>query len=440
MILYNIIVRSYFSAIRLAALWNQKAADAVRGRKSAFAHLAQRISKNDRIIWVHCASAGELEQGKPVMEALKKNYPAHRILLTFFSPSGYAAGKNYKVADVVSYLPFDTSGNAEKFLNLSHPELVVFIKYEYWYHTLRATTFRHIPILLVSAVFRPQQIFFKKRGQFYRQMLFFFRHIFVQNEAALELLKNAGITHASVSGDTRFDRVVLLAQEEFSSPLMEAFATRQPLWVAGSTWPGDEKLLAAFRERHPDMRLMIVPHEIDEAHIKSLMAQFPGAVRYSELTRLLTERNDQQQAKNLWASVAAHEKEALLKQLQKTDVLIVDAFGLLTKLYRFATAAWVGGGFTKDGIHNILEAAVYGKPVFFGPNHEKYAEAAEMIASGGAFSVKSAEGLSAAAGSLLKSESRLQSAGLAAKNYVESKTGATARVMRYIQENRLLTK
>lgn len=440
MILYNIIVRSYFAAFRLAAFWNAKAADAVAGRKNTFANLEQQIAKTNRIIWVHCASAGELEQGKPVMEALKKNYPEYRILLTFFSPSGYAAGKNYHTADIIAYLPFDTRRHAERFLKLAHPELVIFVKYEYWYHILRAAAFQHIPVLLVSAVFRPQQIFFKSYGRFYRQLLFFFRHIFVQNQASLQQLQVAGVSHASVSGDTRFDRVVRIAEDEVHLPLIEAFTANGPLWVAGSTWPGDEKLLAAYRKKHPGTRMIIVPHQIDEAHLKELEVVFPGALRYSVYSKMLDEKMAHQQEKMIWASVAAHEYQALLTQIQKAEVLIVDVFGLLTKLYRYATLAWVGGGFTKDGIHNILEAAVYARPVFFGPTYKKYVEAAEMIAAGGAYSVKDENELAQVAGDLLKKEKQLTEAGRAARKYIESNTGATEHILHHIQEKRLLTK
>jgi len=394
--------------VHIAALWNKKAKEWISGRENLFVSLEQKINAADKIIWMHCSSAGEFEQGKPVIEKLKSIYPQHKILVSFFSPSGYNVAKSYKHADVITYLPLDKRQNAKRFIEVVHPDLVIFVKYEFWYHHLSAAAFKHIPLLLISAVFRKDQTFFKWYGGFYKQMLFLFRHIFVQDESSLQLLKQHDINHCSIGGDTRFDRVKEIAEKFTDIPLINDFAGGEKLIVAGSTWPDDEQLLS----HHGSAKLIIAPHEINEPHLAQIEKMFSNSIRYSQ-----------------WQNREGNEK-----------VLIIDNVGMLSRLYKYATVTYIGGGFTKDGIHNILEAAVYGKPVIFGPNYKKYREAKELIATGGAFSVANADQLKIKLDDLLNDIARLQKASAEAQNYVLQNTGATEKIIQFIQENRLLTK
>lgn len=408
----------YSDAIRLAAHWNKKAALWVDGHNNVFAGLQDAINPGDRFIWMHCSSAGEFEQGKPVIEALKKRYPDKKMLVTFFSPSGYRVARNYPHADIISYLPVDTRKNAERFFKLVRPELVIFVKYEFWYHHLSVAAFYHTPLLLISAVFRPNQIFFKPYGGFFQQMLHLFRHLFVQDPSSLELLQNAGISHCSISGDTRFDRVVMISEKTEPVPFIGNFCAGTKVIVAGSTWPGDEEVLSQYLKQNKDAKLIIAPHEVNPGHIKKVQTLFPDAVLYSDLKYGEENRPDNRFSK---------------------QILIIDTIGLLSRLYRYASITYVGGGYTKDGIHNILEAAVWGKPVLFGPNYHKYREGREMIVSGSAQSIATAEDLKRLADDLLDNENHLQEMSLQAKAYIDANTGATERIMQVIQEKRLLT-
>ncbi|MGZ3838263.1 MAG: 3-deoxy-D-manno-octulosonic acid transferase [Flavisolibacter sp.] len=408
LLLYNITIRLYFLVVRIAAMWNKKALEWIQGRQDWANELQKEISPGDRVIWMHCSSAGEFEQGKPLIEQLKIFYPVHKILVSFFSPSGFDTAKAYPYADFITYLPLDTAKNAKTFMELVHPDLVIFVKYEFWYHHLAETAFKHIPTLLVSAVFRKDQVFFKRYGLFYRQMLFFFRHIFAQDLSSLKLLQEQGISHCSLGGDTRFDRVKEIADSLTELPLIREFKGQDPLVVAGSTWPEDEQLLS-----HGNFhKLILAPHEINEGHLAQLEGRFKGAIRYSQL------------------SVAKGSEK----------VLIIDNVGMLSRIYQYATLAYIGGGFSRDGIHNILEAAVYGKPVIFGPNYGKYREARELIGAGGAFSVKDAEQFTKLAEKLLQDRDQRDLAALRAKKYVESNTGSTQKIIQFIQEKRLLTR
>lgn len=418
LLLYNLFIQLYFLAIRLAAFWNTKAAAWINGRKDVFLHLENSLAPTERPIWVHCSSAGEFEQGKPVMEALKETFPGKKIVVSIFSPSGYNMAKGYPHADVLTYLPLDTPKNAKRFFQLVNPQLVIFVKYEFWYHHLSVAAFNHIPLLLISASFRKNQIFFKPYGGFFRQMLHLFRHIFVQDSPSLLLLQTAGIRHCSLSGDTRFDRVAKIAANATSISLIEDFVAGQKTIVAGSTWQGDEELLSTYIKHHKDVKLILAPHEMNGKHIESLLAAFDHAVLYSNII-------DRQR-----------EKEVFHTQ----QVLIIDTMGLLSRLYRYATITYVGGGFTRDGIHNILEAATWGKPVIFGPNYQKYREAKELIDAGGGFSVGTADEIKKLADELLRNENHLQAVSLKAKNYIDENTGATQKIVQAIQEKRLLTK
>jgi 3-deoxy-D-manno-octulosonic-acid transferase len=407
----------YGFGIRLFSLRNKKASAWIKGRENQLEELKTKISKDDRIIWMHCSSAGEFEQGKPVIEALKEEYPQHKVLVSFFSPSGFEVAKKYEPADFITYLPLDTRKNAQAFIETIHPELAIFVKYEFWYHHLAAAAFYHIPVLLVSATFRPEQVFFKSYGRFFRQLLFLFRHLFVQDQASLDLLQANGITHASISGDTRFDRVAKIASCFTPIPVIENSLLGCKTIVAGSTWSGDEEILKTISTSTGNERrkLVIAPHEIDKTHLTQISNHFPGAIYFSTLNSGPRDRTS-------------------------GEVIIIDNVGMLSRLYQYATITYVGGGFTKDGIHNILEAAVWGKPVIFGPNYKKYREAKELIAAGGAFSITSAEELKKLADKLFSDEQYLQAVSEKAKKFVVENTGATEKILQWIQANRLLTR
>ena len=416
--LYNLFVQLYYCGISVAALWNRKAARWKGGRKNLWTELGQTFSKPHAVVWIHAASAGEFEQAKPVIEALKQIHPQYKILVTFFSPSGYPAGKKFTLADYVYYLPPDTEKNARRFIEIVQPSLVIFIKYDFWYHHLKAVQERKIPLLLVSAIFRKDQVFFKWYGGFYLKMLRLFAHLFVQDETAYGLLKKFGIDDCSVAGDTRFDRVLKIADGFQPVPFLEEFIGDNKVIVAGSSWPGDESALHGVLKKFTDLKLVIAPHEIDEAHVKTIMQLFQKPMRYSALQAL-----------------SHHER---LEKLQQAGVLIIDNFGLLSRLYKYATIAYVGGGFTR-GIHNTLEAAVFGKPVIFGPNYQKFREARELITAGGGFSFNREDELEFLMSKLLSADETLKRSSDAAAGYVRQNGGATQKLMDYIQEKRLLT-
>jgi 3-deoxy-D-manno-octulosonic-acid transferase len=421
--------------IRIASAWNPKAKEWITGRKNLFEELQNKIGPGDKIIWFHCASAGEFEQGKPVIEELKSVYPSHKILVSFFSPSGYNAARKYQHADIITYLPLDTNKNAKRFVELIKPELVVFVKYEYWFHHLSAVAFYNIPLIMVSAIFRKDQLFFKHYGRFYKRMLFLFRQIFVQDENSLELLRANNIHHCSLGGDTRFDRVKKIADHFSAVPLLKEFIGENQAIVAGSTWEGDEEILASCMKDH-SVKIVIAPHEIKKDHILRLQNVFPGCVRYSELKELFSYA--EVQSTSIWNSINAQQQKDLQKKLAEARTLIIDGMGMLSRLYYYATITYVGGGF-KTGIHNTLEAVVYGKPVLFGPKYQKFKEARDLIADGAAFSINNAEELKIKMDHLLNDSEQLSKAGNAAKKYVEENVGATKKILQYIQENRLLT-
>lgn len=435
--IYNLFIRLYLLGIRIASLWNPKAAEWIKGRKNLFAELEARIGPQDQVIWVHCASAGEFEQGKPVIEALKQSYPSYKILVSFFSPSGYWVGKKYSLADHVTYLPADTAANAKKFIDIVHPRLVVFVKYEYWFHHLNTAAFHHIPILLVSAIFRKDAVFFKSYGKFFRQLLFLFRHLFVQDEASQDLLKQNGIAHCSVSGDTRFDRVKKIASQFTELEVIPDFINESPVIIAGSTWPDDEKMLASYMKQSK-AKLIIAPHEITPGHINSIQQMFPGSFTYSSVKGFLSGSHAGNAA--VWERINEQQETDTRKKLATARVLIIDNIGMLSRIYHYATISYIGGGFNSSGIHNTLEAAVYGKPVLFGPNYQKFKEARDLIAVGAAYSVSDTNGLIKKLDHLLNDPILLNSSGAAAAAYVNDNTGAREKLLHYIQEKRLLTR
>jgi 3-deoxy-D-manno-octulosonic-acid transferase len=406
-LLYYIALQAYGLFIRLAALLNAKAAQWATGRRrwrqAQRALLAAKPRSDAPLLWIHCASLGEFEQGRPVIEGLKTVRPELRVLLTFFSPSGYALRKNYPLADYVCYLPLDTPANARDFLALWQPDLAVFVKYEFWYFFLRALRRHSIPVYLISALFRPGQLFFKPYGGALRRLPGWFDHIFLQDEPSGQLLRRLGLSNFSVAGDTRIDRVVQIAQASASFPLVEAFAGAAPVLIAGSTWPEDEALLLPFlNERLPgDWKAIIAPHQIKAAHAQRLAAQFSGrAVLYSQ---------------------------AETADLAQARLLIIDNVGMLSALYRYGRTAYIGGAFGA-GLHNTLEPIAFGLPVIFGPKYEKFAEARYLADSGGGFSIGSAEELTAAFQSLLP-EAGYRAAAAKARAYVSANQGASQMVV-----------
>lgn len=412
----------YTLGIRIAAAWNPKARLWIAGRKDIFRRLEEANRKfGGKTIWMHCASLGEFEQGRPLLEAIRHAYPKHTLLLTFFSPSGYEIRKNYAGAEMVFYLPADSPGNARKFIEIIRPELAIFIKYEFWYHYLTALKSNHIPTLLVSAIFRQSQPFFKPYGGFWRKMLGCYKQLFVQDKGSFALLKAAGFgAYSTISGDTRFDRVIAVSNNHTDIPEIARFCGESDVIVAGSTWLEDEEILDHYANQHPEIKFIVAPHEIDEPHLLEVEKLFKNAIRFSSLT--------------------AHEENQGLKESSDTkNILIMDNMGMLSKLYHYATITYIGGGFGGAGIHNILEAAVYGKPVLFGPVNQKSREAQDLLESGAAFTVLNALDLESLLDDLLKDKEKCARLGKIAAAYVRQESGATGKIMDYIQENRLLT-
>jgi len=398
--LYKSGIHLYALISRLASPFNTKAKQFTVGRKKWSKKLAKKIETNARYIWVHCASLGEFEQGRPLIEAIKEQHPEYRIILTFFSPSGYEIRKNYPLADIVSYLPVDTPKNARKFLRITNPEKAFFVKYEYWHFYISELKKRNIPLYQVSAIFRDNQLFFKENalGKWYRKMLFRVTHFFVQDKKSEELLSSVGITNVSISGDTRFDRVASIAASSKKLPIVEKFRGDSKLIIAGSTWKPDEEILAAFINKVNNIKLIIAPHEVSAININRLQQLLiKPAVLYSE-------------AEN--------------KDLPAQQVLIINSIGLLSSLYSYGEVAYIGGGFGV-GIHNILEAATFGLPVIFGPNYQKFKEAVDLKKSGGAFKVKDFSELESILKKLLENKKFLKKSSLASKKYVGENVGAT---------------
>ena len=416
--LYTIFLFLFKAGVRFAAIKSNKAKQWLAGRKDIFQRLEQNISKQDKIIWFHCASLGEFEQGRPVLEKIKISYPGYKILITFFSPSGFEVRKNYTGADYIFYLPIDSARNAKKFLDIVHPSLVVFVKYEYWYYYFKSIGERKIPFLLISAVFRADQPFFKWYGSLYKKMLACFTHIFVQDNQSNELLHRIGFTeNVSIAGDTRFDRVVEIADQFEPIPAIQNYCSNSKVIIAGSTWADDEKMLQSLAQNINDssVKLIIAPHETGKDHINEIQKLFSSSVLYSQLT--------------------THHSQLTTQN----SPLIIDSIGILSRLYKYAYITYIGGGFTRDGIHNSLEAAVYGKPVIFGPVYNKYREAVELIDAEGAKSFSTADELKQIIYTLLNDKEEYEQKCKLAEQYVRLNAGATAKILKYIQENRLLT-
>jgi 3-deoxy-D-manno-octulosonic-acid transferase len=430
-VFYNILLLLYKTAIRITALWNPKAKQWVKGRKNIFQQIAGNLGTADHpITWIHCSSLGEFEQGRPVIEKLRSHDPVAKILLTFFSPSGYEIRKNFRGVDWVFYLPMDSRANAKRFINIVRPQLAIFIKYDYWYHYLSECKKRNIPLVMVSAIFRKEQPFFRWYGTLHKQMLKCFSHFFVQDKESLELLNTAGIDNVTISGDTRFDRVAEIADTFKPIDEIEKFCGHSQVLVAGSTWPSDEKIIKEATADLPGLKIIIASHEIHEEHLKQLKQVFPVSVLYSQLTCFapLAMTTD-----SLPASPALSPNDE-----SQAACLIIDNIGMLSRLYRYATITYVGGGFDK-GIHNTLEAAVYGKPVLFGPNYKKFNEAIGLIAAGGGISIGSANDLRAELKDLLTNPKKLDNVSKRSFDFVRLNKGATEKIMNVIQENRRFT-
>jgi 3-deoxy-D-manno-octulosonic-acid transferase len=419
LIIYNIVLLLLKAGIYTGSLFDKKAKLAIKGRKKILQKLRNAIPAGTKLVWIHCASLGEFEQGRPVIEAIKKNYPQYKILLTFFSPSGFEVQKNYSGAEWIFYLPFDSPSNARAFLQITQPSLVIFVKYEYWYYYLKKIKYRNIPLIQISALFRPDMSFFKFYGALQRKILTRFDHVFVQNESSKLLLDSINLgSNVSNAGDTRFDRVAEIAEKFEPDKTIERLLGETKAIVAGSTWPEDEALLANALQHLPDkIKLIIAPHEISPAGLEVISKIFPGSAFYSELKK-----------QNVSSS---------------SRVLVIDNYGMLSRIYKYGFLSYVGGGFRKSGVHNVLEAAVFDKIVLFGPEYYKYYEAIELIKAGGAISIpeqgRGGSIISELVNALLSDNNEFNYRSRAAGDFVRRNKGATRKIMNYIQENRLLT-
>lgn len=414
--IYNIVIYFVLWGIAIASLFNEKVRKMWRGEREAFKILKQKVDPNAKYIWFHAASLGEFEQGRPLMERIRKEYPQYKILLTFYSPSGYEVRKNYEGADIICYMPVDTRLNAIRFLRLVRPVMAFFIKYEFWSNFLHILKHRNIPTYSVSSIFREDQVFFKWYGRSYAGVLKCFTRFFVQNEESKRLLEGIGITAVDVVGDTRFDRVLQIKEAAKQLPICEAFRTGVAssqsaevphhdfkVFVAGSSWPPDENIFIPFFNEHKDWRLLIAPHVIAEEHLKLILSLIKGkkVVRYTQTTP---------------------------EEAAEADVLIIDCFGLLSSMYNYGDVAYIGGGFGV-GIHNTLEAAVWNMPVIFGPNNKKFQEAQGLLKSGGGFEINTYEDFSGLMSSLMNDETFLKQAGDKAGTFVAHLAGATDKVL-----------
>lgn len=410
---YRIFLWLYPSAIKVLSPFNEKAKLWITGRKDILEKLQQTITHDKPLIWMHCSSLGEFEQGRPLIERLRKLYPSYKLLLTFFSPSGYEVRKHYEGADYVFYMPMDSKENAAQFFDIVKPSLIIFIKYEFWNYYLQQAKAHQIPTLLISAIFRKGQPFFFKQGHFHRGMLACFTHLFVQNEESVSLLRSIGFTdNVSLTGDTRFDRVIEIAEGFQPVGQIEALCAAHPIIVAGSTWSEDDKDLAHYANSKGQLRFIIAPHNVAKDRLNECLKLYKNSILFSQAETQLT---------------------------SATRTIIIDNIGMLSRLYKYATIAFVGGGFGEEGVHNVLEPAVYGKPVVFGPVYERYHEAVELVAAGGASSVENALELEAEFEMLLKDNATYDAMCKASKDYVYSRKGSTEQILHFIQAKRLLT-
>ncbi|UTN06030.1 3-deoxy-D-manno-octulosonic acid transferase [Flavobacterium bizetiae] len=405
--LYNLVISIAGFFLKIVAPFSPKIKLFVAGRKNVFSILEEKIKSSDKTIWFHSASLGEYEQGLPVIEKIKEKYPDHKIIVTFFSPSGYEVRKNNTVADVTVYLPLDTKSNAKNFLKLAHPELAFFIKYEFWLNYLKELETSKTPTYLISGIFRDNQMFFKWYGGFYRKALKAFTYFFVQNESSKQKIEAIGFHNVIVSGDTRFDRVNAILERDNTLDYIENFKNNAPTIVIGSSWPKDEALLAEYINQAPDhVKFIIAPHNIKADQIASLKSQI------TKSTVLFSEKEHQ--------------------DLSKFNVFIIDTIGLLTKIYSYGTIAYVGGGFGNPGIHNILEPATFGMPIVIGPNYSNFAEAVQLVALEGCIVISNNNELKESLDRLLNDQNFLEEKSRICRSYIQDNTGATNTIMNIV--------
>lgn len=404
---YNLSIRLYVLLIRIAAFFNPKAKQWVVGRKNVFAKLQEEINGEEDIVWFHSASLGEFEQGRPVIESFKEKYPNSKILLTFFSPSGYEVRKNYEGADYIFYLPPDFARNAKRFMDIVNPKMAFFIKYEFWHHYLKELKKRNVPTYIFSTIFRPDQLFFKGYGSFHRKMLSAFTHLFVQNQESVDLLKRIGLSNVTLTGDTRFDRVYTIATNSKTLPNVEGFAQGKEVLIAGSTWPKDEEnIIRYLNETKNSYKYIIAAHEVDEDHINNITSKIQKSwVRYTKATK---------------------------EEIDAAEVLVIDCIGVLSSLYRYGTVSYIGGGFGR-GIHNTLEAATFGLPVIFGPNYHKFQEAKDLIEIGASKSYENYSELKNLLDIFYENSEKRNFSGLQSKNYVDKMRGASDKILSEIK-------
>lgn len=407
--IYDISIHIYSLFVYTASFFNKKAKLFKKGRASIFHFLKQQIKQNPGdYIWFHCASLGEFEQGRPLIESIKNRFPKYKIIVSFFSPSGYEVRKKYEQADIVCYLPFDTVSNAQKFIDIVNPKVVFFIKYEFWHHFLFTLKTKNIPTYLVSGIFRKSQIQFKSYGGFFLDTLKNFKHFFIQDEKSSTILLDHGLSNHHITGDTRFDRVAQVINEKKEIDYIERFSNKSTVIVYGSTWPADEHIIAPIINSKAALKHIIAPHEITETHLKSIETLLHKPfIRYSEI-RATT-------------------------HIENFQIIIIDSIGILSHLYRYGHYAYVGGGFGK-GLHNILEAATFGIPIFFGPNYEKFNEAKELIHLKGAFSITNSNALNSVLENFQSNPQKKKACDEINKSYVQSKRGATQKILNYCIE------
>ncbi|RXP44984.1 3-deoxy-D-manno-octulosonic acid transferase [Lutibacter sp. HS1-25] len=410
--LYNILILIAANCLKIVALFNNKIRLFVEGRNETFSKLNTAISNKDQVFWVHCASLGEFEQGRPIIEKLKLQYPTHKIVVTFFSPSGYEVRKNYDLANVVCYLPLDSKKNVKQFLNVVHPQLAIFVKYEFWPNLLNELQKRKTATILVSGIFRKDQSFFKWYGGWMRKSLAAFSHFFVQNQESKNLLESVSFQNVTLSGDTRFDRVFEITQQNNKLDFITQFKNNTYTLVAGSTWKEDEDLLVNYinNQASENEKFIIAPHNINTKAIEELKNSI------SKKTVLFSEKEG--------------------KKLQDYQVFIVDTIGILTKIYSYANVAYVGGGYTKSGIHNVLEPATFGVPIVIGPNYAKFNEAIELVQNAACFVTDSSQKLSVLLTDFYTDNQKRDIAGANALNYVVTNKGATSKILNYIKNER----
>ena len=429
--MYNVIIYLYQLGVIITSLFSEKVRKMWRGERDAIRVLRQQIDPDARYVWFHAASLGEFEQGRPLMEELRRQHPEYKILLTFFSPSGYEVRKNYQGADIICYLPLDTITNARRFLRTIRPVMAFFIKYEFWYNYLHILKHRGVPVYSVSSIFRPGQVFFRWYGRQYAHVLKCFTRFYVQNDISRELLNTIGIHEVSVVGDTRFDRVLQIKEAARQLPLIEQFKGNAKCFVAGSSWQPDEEIFIPWLNEHPEWKVIIAPHVIGEDHLLQIEKLLEGrkVVRYSKLSEN-SDCNATLAERDCNATLAKRDCNATLakRELSDADVLIIDCFGLLSSIYHYADVTYVGGGFGV-GIHNTLEAAVWDVPVIFGPNNERFQEAQGLKACGGGFEIQGADDFRRIMQGFIDRPETMAEAGRQSGLFVQQMTGATRKIL-----------